>query len=45
MIQQKLDHLDEAFLFGRSIDAQSYERQRDRLREELALARLLVPSV
>jgi hypothetical protein len=39
-IQQKLDRLDEAFLFAQSIDATSYERQRDRLREELTLARI-----
>ena len=32
VIQQKLDRLDEAFLFAQSIDATSYERQRDRLR-------------
>jgi hypothetical protein len=38
VIQQKLDRLDEAFLFAQSIDATSYERQRDWLREELALA-------
>ena len=36
LIQQKLDRLDDAFLFAQSIDAQSYERQRDRLREERA---------
>ena len=39
LIQQKLDRLDDAFLFQQSIDAQSYERQRDRVREELTLAR------
>lgn len=39
-IQQKLDRLDEAFLFAQSIDATSYERQRDRLREELTLAQI-----
>jgi site-specific DNA recombinase len=32
-IQQKLDRLDDAFLFAQSIDRTSYERQRDRLRE------------
>jgi hypothetical protein len=37
-IQQKLDRLDEAFLFAQTIDAISYERQRDKLREELTLA-------
>jgi hypothetical protein len=37
---QKLDRLDEAFLFAQSIDATSYERQRDRLREELTLAQI-----
>jgi hypothetical protein len=40
VIQQKLDRLDEAFLFAQSIDAVSYERQRDRLREELTLAQI-----
>ena len=40
LIQQKLDRLDDAFLFQQSIDAQSYERQRDRLREELTLAQI-----
>ena len=39
-IQQKLDRLDDAFLFGQTIDAKSYERQRDRLREELTLAQI-----
>jgi hypothetical protein len=32
--------LDEAFLFAQTIDATSYERQRDRLREELTLAQI-----
>jgi hypothetical protein len=40
VIQQKLDRLDEAFLFAQSIDATSYERQRDRLRDELTLAQI-----
>jgi site-specific DNA recombinase len=40
VIQQKLDRLDEAFLFAQSIDATSYERQRDRFREELTLAQI-----
>ena len=40
LIEQKLDRLDDAFLFQQSIDAQSYERQRDRLREELTLAQI-----
>ena len=39
-IQQKLDRLDEAFLFAQTIDGKSYERQRDRLREELTLAQI-----
>jgi queuine/archaeosine tRNA-ribosyltransferase len=34
-VQQKLDRLDEASLFTESIDLQTYERQRDRLRPEL----------
>ena len=40
VIQQKLDRLDDAFLFQQSIDAKTYERQRDRLREELTLAQI-----
>ena len=32
-IQQKLDRLDEAFLYSESIDLPSYSRQRDKLRE------------
>ena len=39
-IQQKLDRLDDAFLFAQAIDRTSYERQRDRLREELTLAQI-----
>ena len=38
-IQQKLDRLDEAFLYSESIDLTSYGRQRDKLREELTLAK------
>jgi hypothetical protein len=47
VIQQKLDRLDEAFLYSESIDLTSYGRQRDKLREELTLAqidRYLAPS-
>ena len=39
-IQQKLDRLDEAFLFERTIDIETYDRHRDKLREELALAQM-----
>jgi hypothetical protein len=39
-IQQKLDRRDEAFLFAQSIDATSYERQWDRLCDELTLAQI-----
>jgi hypothetical protein len=39
-IQQKLDRLDDAFLFAQSIDTTTYERQRDRLREELTFAHI-----
>jgi hypothetical protein len=38
--QQKLDRLDEAFLYSESIDLTSYSRQRDKLREELTLAQI-----
>jgi site-specific DNA recombinase len=33
-IQQKLDKLDEAFLYAEAIDVTTYGRQRDKLREE-----------
>ena len=39
-IQQKLDQLDEAFLYSESIDLTTYSRQRDKLREELTLAKI-----
>ena len=39
-IQQKLDRLDEAFLYSESIDLTSYGRQRDKLREELTFAKI-----
>jgi hypothetical protein len=32
--------LDEAFLYKKQIDSQTYERQRDKLREEVALTRI-----
>ena len=39
-IRQKLDRLDEAFLYERTIDTETYDRQRDTLREELTLAQM-----
>jgi hypothetical protein len=36
-IQDKLDRLDEAFLFERSIDIETYDRHAEELREELTL--------
>jgi hypothetical protein len=39
-IREKLDRLDQAFLFERSIDIDTYDRHRDKLREELTLARM-----
>ena len=36
-IQDKLDRLDEAFLFERSIDIETYDRHAEKLREELTL--------
>ena len=39
-IQQKLDRLDEAFLYSESIDLTSYSRQRDKVREELTFAKI-----
>jgi site-specific DNA recombinase len=40
VIQDKLDRLDEAFLFERSIDIDTYDRHAEKLREELTLARI-----
>jgi hypothetical protein len=39
-IEAKLDRLDEAFLFERSIDIETYDRHAEKLREELTLARI-----
>ena len=39
-IREKLDRLDQAFLFERSIDIETYDRHRDTLREELTLAQM-----
>ncbi len=39
-IQQKLDRLDEAFLFAQSIDIDTYDRHRDKLRQELTLTQI-----
>jgi hypothetical protein len=36
----KLERLENAFIYQRSIDRTTYEKQRDRIREELALAEL-----
>ena len=39
-IQDKLDRLDEAFLFDRSIDIETSDRHAEKLREELTLVRI-----
>ena len=39
-IHEKLDRLDEAFLFERSIDIETYDRHAEKLREGLTLARI-----
>ena len=39
-IQQKLDRLNEAFLFERSIEIETYDRHAEHLREEPTLARI-----
>lgn len=36
-LRERLDKLDDAFLFRHQIDQASYERQRDRMRQQLAL--------
>ena len=39
-IQEKLNRLDEAFLFERSIDIDTYDRHAEKLRQALTLARV-----
>lgn len=39
-IREKLDRLDQAFLFERSIDMDTYDRHHDKLREELTLVQM-----
>jgi hypothetical protein len=39
-IQQKMDKLDDAFLYSEAIDLTTYGRQRDKLREELTFAKI-----
>src|SRR4051812_8397052 len=39
-IRKKLDRLDQAFLFERTIDIETYDRPAEKLREELTLARI-----
>ena len=38
--QKRLDRIEDAFLHERSIGRQTYERQRDKLREQLSLAEM-----
>jgi hypothetical protein len=40
VIQEKLDRLEEAFLFEGSIDIETYDRHAEKLREELTFARI-----
>jgi site-specific DNA recombinase len=39
-LQKKLDRLDEAFLFERSIDIDTYDRHADRVREQMTLLKI-----
>ena len=39
-LQQKLNRLDEAFLFERSIDIDTYDRHADRIREQMTLLKI-----
>ena len=39
-LQRRERVLDDAFLYERRIDAATYQRQRDQLREEIAVARI-----
>jgi site-specific DNA recombinase len=40
VIREKLNRLDEAFLYERSIDIETYDRHCDKLRQELTLAQI-----
>ena len=40
VIREKLDRLDQAFLYERAIDIDTYDRHRDKLREELTLVQI-----
>jgi site-specific DNA recombinase len=44
-LRRRATALDEAYLYDRKIDAQTYEAQRDKLREEIALARMELEDV
>ena len=39
-LQRRLDRLEETFIYKSSIDQATYDRQRDKLREEMALAEI-----
>jgi site-specific DNA recombinase len=39
-IRKRLDQLDDAFLFAKTIDIETYDRHRERLRGELTLAQI-----
>ena len=39
-VQQKLDRLDEMFIYNNAIDQTTYDRQRDKLREDLTLVQM-----
>ena len=39
-IQQKLDRLDEMFIYAHAVDQATYDRQRDKLREKLTLTQM-----
>jgi hypothetical protein len=39
-LQHREERLEEAFLFAKTIDSVAYERQRDKIREDIAAARL-----
>jgi hypothetical protein len=39
-VRQRIDRLDNAFLYEQSIDIDTYDRHKERLNEELTLARM-----
>ena len=44
VLATRLDRLDHAFVFEKAIDRETYEQQRDLLRDEIAIAEIDIPT-